>query len=41
MELTITKKDCSDGMSDITHGYQVKLKVNAITYTGCGKEGTR
>lgn len=38
VELTIIKKDCSDGMSDLTHKFETKLKVNAVTYQGCGRE---
>lgn len=38
MELTIVKKDCSDGMSDEIHPYKVTLLLNAITYSGCGRK---
>jgi uncharacterized membrane protein len=38
IELTITRKDCSDGMSDLTHKFQTQVKVNAVTYEGCGRE---
>lgn len=40
LELIIIKKDCSDGMSDMTHNYETSLKLNAVTYKGCGREGT-
>lgn len=39
IELTIIKKDCSDGMSDIIHTHEVQLRVNNTKYTGCSKEG--
>jgi uncharacterized membrane protein len=38
MELTVMKKQCSDGMSDNVHPYSVTLKINAIRYEGCGRE---
>jgi uncharacterized membrane protein len=38
IELIIIKKDCSDGMSDLTHRFETNVKVNAITYRGCGRE---
>jgi uncharacterized membrane protein len=38
IELVIIKKDCSDGMSDMTHRYETNVKVNAVTYRGCGRE---
>jgi uncharacterized membrane protein len=38
LELVIIKKDCSDGMSDLTHRFETKVKVNAVTYQGCGRE---
>ena len=37
--LIITKKNCSDGMSDETHKYAVDLTVNKTHYSGCGREG--
>jgi uncharacterized membrane protein len=37
--LIITKKPCSDGMSDMTHEYGVDLMVNATHYSGCGRIG--
>ena len=37
IDLTIIKKDCSDGMSDITHSYEVTLVVNKTKYAGCGR----
>jgi|SRR5687767_5788454 len=37
--LIVTKKNCSDGMSDETHKYEVDLTVNKIHYSGCGREG--
>lgn len=39
IELSIAKKECSDGMSDETHSYRVILVVNKEEYTGCGREG--
>lgn len=36
-ELLITKKNCSDGMSDITYPYAVTVSINAVKYEGCGK----
>jgi uncharacterized membrane protein len=36
--LIITKKPCSDGMSDITHQYAVELTVNKTNYSGCGRQ---
>ncbi len=38
IELIIIKKDCSDGMSDLTHRFETNVKVNAVTYRGCGRE---
>lgn len=38
IELLVYKRDCSDGMSDITHRYEVKLRVNQNKFTGCGRE---
>ena len=38
VELSIVKKECSDGMSDEEHAYRVILVVNKEEYTGCGKE---
>jgi uncharacterized membrane protein len=38
MELTIIKKECSDGMSEHTYPYEVTLLVNKKKYTGCGKK---
>ncbi len=38
IELTIIKKNCSDGMSDETHPYTVALTVNKTKYSGCGSE---
>ncbi|MBK7562594.1 MAG: hypothetical protein IPI68_14075 [Chitinophagaceae bacterium] len=37
LELTIFKKDCSDGMSDKTHSYEVTLLINKTKYSGCGR----
>jgi uncharacterized membrane protein len=39
--LTVTKKDCSDGMSDETHPYEVSVFANKTKYAGCGRLGTR
>jgi len=39
IELSIAKKECSDGMSDEIHSYRVILVVNKEEYTGCGREG--
>ncbi|MEO6611984.1 MAG: hypothetical protein ABIT05_11645 [Chitinophagaceae bacterium] len=39
IELIITKKDCSDGMSEVTHPYSVTLSVNKTKYAGCGRMG--
>ena len=39
LELIITKKDCSDGMSEETHPYTVTLSINKTKYTGCGRKG--
>src|SRR5687767_3333009 len=38
MELTIKKMNCSDGMSDNLHPFQVTLLINAIRLSGCGRE---
>ncbi|MEP6699780.1 MAG: hypothetical protein ABJA85_00625 [Bacteroidota bacterium] len=38
LELIITKKNCSDGMSDETHPYTVALSINKTKYSGCGRE---
>lgn len=38
LELIITKKDCSDGMSDEIHPYTVVLSINKAKYSGCGRE---
>ena len=38
IELIIIKRDCSDGMSDMTHRFETSVKVNAVTYRGCGRE---
>ncbi len=38
MELTIVKKNCSDGMSEETHQYQITLIMNKTKYSGCGRE---
>jgi uncharacterized membrane protein len=35
--LTVTKKNCSDGMSEETHPYEVSLFVNKTKYAGCGR----
>ena len=40
LELIITKKDCSDGMSEQTHPYTVTLSINKTKYTGCGRKAT-
>lgn len=37
IDLTITRKECSDGMSEIIYPYSVSLTVNGSKYTGCGK----
>ncbi|MEO7924115.1 MAG: hypothetical protein ABIR30_10575 [Chitinophagaceae bacterium] len=37
IELSILKKDCSDGMSDLVHPYEVMLQVNKTKYAGCGR----
>lgn len=37
IELIILKQDCSDGMSDETHKYNVTLLINKTKYTGCGR----
>lgn len=37
LELTIIKKNCSDGMSDETHSYEVILLINKTRYSGCGR----
>ena len=37
LALTIIKKNCSDGMSDIIHPYQVNLTINTTKYSGCGR----
>lgn len=34
--LTITKGDCSDGMSDLAYAYTAELKLGAQTMKGCG-----
>ena len=39
IELSIAKKECSDGMNEETHSYRVILVVNKEEYTGCGREG--
>lgn len=39
MELTITKKSCSDGMSEVEHPYQVVLMINTTRHSGCGRDG--
>ncbi len=39
IELKMIKKDCSDGMSETTHPYQVTLVVNKKRYHGCGRMG--
>lgn len=38
LELTVIKKQCSDGMSDNVHPYSVTVKINAFRYEGCGRE---
>ena len=38
LELIITKKDCSDGMSEEIHPYEVTLRVNKTKYAGCGRK---
>lgn len=35
--LTIIKKVCSDGMSDLRHEYATDLTVNSTHYSGCGR----
>ena len=37
--LIISKKKCSDGMSDIEHQYAADLTVNGTHYSGCGRAG--
>ena len=39
LDLIITKKDCSDGMSEETHPYTVTLSINKTKYAGCGRKG--
>ena len=39
IELTIIRKDCSDGMSEETHPYGVALVINKTKYSGCGRKG--
>ena len=39
INLTLVKKDCSDGMSEETHPYQVTMKVDGAQYHGCAKKG--
>ena len=36
IEITITRKDCNNGMSEMIYKYEVSLQVNKIKYTGCG-----
>lgn len=36
LDLTITPRYCSDGMSDFVYEYSVSLKYNGKKYTGCG-----
>jgi len=38
IELKIIKKDCSDGMSEQVHSYEVMLVVNKTKYSGCGND---
>ena len=38
IEMVITKKACSDGMSDNVHAYEVMLTVNKTNYSGCGND---
>ena len=38
LELTIIKKNCSDGMSEDIHPYSVDLSVNKNKYSGCGRK---
>lgn len=38
IELIITKKECSDGMSEREFTYQVELSVNKTSYRGCGND---
>ena len=38
IELIISKKPCSDGMSDNVHAYEVILTVNKTKYSGCGND---
>ena len=38
IDLVITKKACSDGMSDNVHTYEVMLTVNKTKYSGCGND---
>jgi uncharacterized membrane protein len=37
--LIVSKKKCSDGMSDIEHLYATDLTVNGTHYSGCGRQG--
>ncbi len=36
--LAITKKKCSDGMSETDYEYEIIAVVNTVTYRGCGKK---
>jgi uncharacterized membrane protein len=36
VELSLVKKNCNNGMSDIVYPYGVNLKINAMTLKGCG-----
>ena len=38
IELITIKKNCSDGMSEEIHPYEVTLRVNKTKYSGCGRK---
>lgn len=38
IDFIITKKPCSDGMSERVHTYEVSLTVNKEKYKGCGND---
>ena len=38
IELIVIKKDCNDGMSELTYPYHVALVVNKTKYAGCGRK---
>ncbi len=39
IHLSYSRKDCSDGMSEEIHPYEVLLVVNKTKYSGCGRDG--